>query len=521
MQRKVQLLLVTHCLALTAAYGFARKAAGKPFLANEWSAPAKTRSHIRDSFDSSGRGRQLLEDFLMATKEIEPDFDSKYAKLKTSLPVAADVKAAALGAIRELDRPKFRRSTEQENWDQLATAEVRALHWMRRDPVAAMDFLTTDDISFRHSLAMDFNRHVFKDILAEQGLVASVPWLSKSVWTNTTFCDATMADMKAGGGIALLEKLQSTMMKDPGQAAYLAKISEPRNIHARWGEPFFLQAAKAIRFEERDQLLEMASNQPRESDQVDLLRGFARSGPDAAAWLLEAAGRGELQGTVAEQVKTEAAATLRESHSGDLEQRAAALADTPEYARKSPGEVATELIEKDITALFKNGRDWRYEFRHGVATAEEVLATVRHAIPGTSREMEMATREALYRQLVEENPRDARALIEGLPEERKRALEFKVLSGGFTNVSPAIFASYAAGLPPPATPEENRLWREGHLAKASSYSSRFGDAYQEAVTASPEGSARSAAVEGILLETRRKNSAEASKLEKQLSPPTP
>lgn len=525
MSRKFRLLLLSHCLAFTVAVtvGGGRRALdasqGGGFRSVETMDAAK--ASVRGVNEGSRSGEELLAAFLEAGEKPEPDFDSRYRELKAKLAVAKDVKAAAVAAIHKLDRPRFLRPSEQQRWREMAEAEVRALHWMRVDPVGAMEFFLKDDISFRHSIRHHFNRHVFKDIVAETGVLASAAWLSKSPWTTPTFCDAAVAEIKAGGGGGLLDRLVTAMGMDPGQREYLAKISDPGNLFGRPGHTFFGEAAKALGFGERAEVMELAMRQEREADRISLLTGFARSGPDASDWLLEAVWSGELQGVVAERVKAEALAGIRGDPAVDLDRRVAALANFPGNVGRSHEELAAELIGDDLGSVLKGGRDWRYEFRHGEVTVEDVLSGLRAAMPGAGQRADGALREELFRYLVEEDPRRALPLIDTLPEERQRALRFDVLAKGFGGVSPEVFFDYLGSLPPAANPEEIGVRDEGLRSRAGLYVSRLGDDFLKEVQALPASAESGAIKEGVVTETRRTNAAEGAKLEQLVTPAKP
>jgi hypothetical protein len=272
---------------------------------------------------------------------------------------------------------------------------------------------------------------------------------------------------------------------------------------------------------DREAFLEMVNRQAKETDQIELLRGFARSSPQAADWLLDGIRRGDLQGTVAERTRQEAVTAIQKGSGADLELRVNAMVDAPGKAGVSREGLATELLGEDVLGVLKDGRDWRYEFRHGAASADEVLAAMRAALPAAAQAGDASLRKALFRHLVEEDPVQAKPLIEPLAPEAKRALEYDVLQRGFAKTSPELFSGYLSSLPAAKTPEEQKLLSEALLGKAAAYAGRFGDNYQQAVKAMAAGRDREAAVEGIVQETRRKNAARASEVEQQLSPKDP
>lgn len=512
MNRKVPLLLLSHAFVFAAVLSVSRQQgtqdASSSAETNEQSAPAKSGS--RELSPERQRGQRLLKEFLASRQKVEPDFDSKYRQLAASLPVAADLKAAAVEEIKKLNRPFLIAPTEQQRSDRLAMTEVRLLHWMRQDPLAAIEFIHKDDLCHGPGIPFELDRHVYKDLIQERGLAACLPWVVKTTTLKSTFSDALVAEVKGGGGVAKLESLHSAMMAAPEQAAYFDKLTE-QSKNWKDGEAGPLRrAARSLPFSERDALLGMVNRQGNEAHQIDLLRGFARSSPEAASWLLEKVRQGELQGTVAERTRQEAIVSVQQGSQADLNLRLDAMTGAPGRTAAPRESLATELIEQDVSGLLKEGRDWRYEFRHGAASAEEVVAAMRDALPGAAQAGDASLRKALYRCLVEENPDQAKALVASLPAEEKRALEYKVLQAGFAKATPELFSSYLAALPVAQTSQEKDQRREALQAKASAYAERFGDNYEQSVKSMTAGPDRDAAVEGVVQQARKSNPERAS-----------
>ncbi|WP_035601725.1 hypothetical protein [Haloferula sp. BvORR071] len=523
MNRKVPLLLLSHACVFAVVYGAARyKSDPASSQHREWesgSLPAKTNSRTQTM--DGGKGQRFLKDFLASRTKSEPDADSRYLELKASLPVAKDVKAAAVEEIQKEARPFSVMRTKEQEAKALARLEVRMLHWMRQDPGGAMDFVLKDESSQNVAVVFDLRQHVCKDLIAERGLAACLPWLIKTPVTAGSFCDGLVAEMKSGGGVAALEKLHSAMMAVPEQASYFTQAAESRNPWTGIGRTPFLRAAEALPFSERESLVEMANRQEKELDQIELLRGFARSSPEAAVWLLERTRNGDLKGTVAERTRQEALTAVQKGSGADLALRVGAMAEAPGRTSSTRGDLETELLAEDISGVLKEGRDWRYEFRHGAASSDEVLVAMRAALPATAKAGDAPFRKALFRQLVEENPVQARALIEGLPAEEKRAFQYDVLQRGFSRVSPELFKVYLSALPAATTPQEKEQRAEALQIKASAYAERFGDNYQQTVKSMAAGADRDAAVSGIVRQAKKKNPAQATKVEQELSPKDP
>ncbi|MES2924354.1 MAG: hypothetical protein V4819_22575 [Verrucomicrobiota bacterium] len=514
MTRKTQILLATHLCALGLAFGIAREMPIRPTVTAS-AKPLRTKSGIRDATAFSGDGEQLLAMFMNGQVERPPGKDSKYTALKASLPVAGDVRAAAVEEIEVFNRSLGRTSSDRERSHRLVIVEVRALHWMRQDPVPAMDFFVTNETCIKHRLTADFSERVFKDIIAESGLPASVAWLSKSPATVTLFGDSVLAAMKQGDGIELAGKLIKSMESDPGQTAYLGRLSERSYFSGRSFDPFFRRIGEAVRFDERSKLLEMAKTLHAGRFQTDLLAGFARSGQAAATWLLEAVSRGDLEGFATDNAKSEANRMIGEG-AVPLEERLAKVPASQRVAGRSREDRISRMVSGDVKKLLKTGRDWGYEFHHGDVTAAEVLTEVKSELSGIPAEGEPAMREALYLELVEENPAGALPLIAGFPEEKRRGVLFGRGSQGLGRADPRLYSSFLATLPEPRTAEEVESVRNSLVYHAGRLLQDDG-AFLNSVRAMPADVQRSAAIDVIVSATRARNPTEADKLEKQFS----
>lgn len=523
MNRKVPLLLLSHACVVAVVFGASRQqgmwgiasSSGKKGL----DAPAKTGP--RDLPPEQLRGQRLLKEFLGSRQKAEPDYDSKYRKLVEALPVAADPKAAAIEEIEKLNASQSVDPTEQQEWDELAMTEVRLLHWMRQDPLAAMKFISEDDLCHGPGIPYRLDRHVYKDLIKERGLAACLPWVVKTTTINRTLTDALAAEVKGGGGVATLESIHSKMMSTSEGVAYFDKLTDMARGWKDGATGPLRLAASSLPFSERDALLAMVNKQEKEAHQIDLLRGFARSSPEAASWLLDKIRQGELRGTLAERTRQDAIASVQQGTQADLGLRVDAMVSAPGRAAASRESLATELIEQDVSNLLKEGRDWRYEFRHGAVSGEEVLASMREGLPGAAQASDASLRKALFRSLVEENPEQARTLLAKLPAEESREVEYKVLQGGFAKSSPDIFSTYLAALPAAESAKEKDLRREALLAKSTAYAERFGDNYEQAVKSMPTGPDRNAAVEGVVQQSRKSNPQRASEVADRLSTQKP
>lgn len=505
MARKLQILLVSHLLALALGYGVVRMTLGED--AGNVAAPGFTKSAPRSL--SSGDGDALLADFM----EERSGVHSRYAELMTTLPVAKDLKGAVISAIQGL-------GGVGDESDHLAEVEVRVRHWMKRSPVEAVGFIMNDPACEAAGLPVLLDQRVFRDVAAEDGVLKSVAWLIRNEVTFGTFCEVALDEIRAGGGFALFGKLD----------AAISRSSNGPELRAYWAEPlvsanpaydggYFLHlVGAATRFEEKDLLLEKVRHLPENTDKARLLAGFVGSGREAAGWLLEMRGRGGLKGIIADPSLPDLETAALHVAALDVEQRLEILRADPDFSQKSGQELVDGLADADVRRLLENGRDWRYEFRNGKASVEHILQAVRRGLPAAGED---AVRVSLYRQLAEENPKRALSLLDAFPAEKRRAVLLDSAWRTHANVSPDDFLRFLADVPDANTREEQELKIKGWDSKARANLWRYGDDYVEWVRRMAPGIHKELAMDSVIQATAEENPALARLLRGQFYPSKP
>jgi hypothetical protein len=189
----------------------------------------------------------------------------------------------------------------------------------------------------------------------------------------------------------------------------------------------------------------------------------------------------------------------------DLAQRLDLLRTDPDFEEKPTQELVNELVSSDVLRLLADGRDWRFEFRYGTASADEIFRAVKAGLPALSGDMDEVARVTLYRQLAEENPKRALSLLDGSPVEKRREVLFNSTWLSHTNVSPDDFLRFLADVPDAQTPEEQELKIKGWNWKARGNLWRYGDDYVEWVMKMPGGIHKEAAMNSIVWSTAEQN----------------
>ncbi|MGL4401412.1 MAG: hypothetical protein ACRCXD_16225 [Luteolibacter sp.] len=518
MDRKFQFLLVTHLLVLLLGYGVVRNAA------EHFRGPAEGAREIAKTTDrgqvSSDEGDALLADFLNERTGKK----SRYAELKETLPVARDLKGAVVSAVAGLGGADWRKGlTRKEQAARCAEVEVRVLHWMKQNPIEALGFVLNDPTCEAAGIPEMMNQHVLIEIATQNGVLNSVGWLARNEVAFGTLCAVALNEMRAGGGFALYEKLAAAIWRSPGRDEFLEFRARPMISEnpADDGERFLRQVGAATRFEERDRLLAMVKRMNHPPDQIDLLSGFAGSSGQAAEWLHGILKSGELKEELSGGSRDELDLVILGVAGLDLNTRLEIMKEYPGNGGRAQQELLDELTGENVVSLLESGRDWRFEFRNGKATLDDVLAAVRQGMPHLPEAGEEAMRGALFRELAEENPKKALPLLDALPPEKRREVLLDAGWLGFANVSPDHFLRFMAEVPNAASPEEQARKLKGWHTRARADLWRYGDDYIEWVRRLPPGIHREAAVSGILLVTSEENPEQARELGERFYPRKP
>jgi hypothetical protein len=488
-------------LAWVISRGGAPRAESSPDL------PVRTKSSNRSARSSpTGDDSRLLAEFMRAVDGKK----SPYQELKESLPVASDLKGAVEAAIKELLANGSPGAGSDQSW----MLAVRALHWLRRDPEQAMDFLTSgaDSDNRKMEILYFLGSDVFPDVVVESGLLNSLHWMSKSPVSMNTVPYAALTEIKSGGGLSFFMKLEEALGDSMPPGA--------RNRSGAWRD-FDRSVGRLLPFEEKDRLLAYVKEQTDAAKQHELLLGFAQSGEPAMDWILDLINRGDLDAELAAKLKGGLGNEVLNKPGMEMAARVEARRATKGNENKDRQSIINEIVGGDVKQLLINGRDWRYEFRTGVSSLEDVLTAVREGLPQVPPEGESALLVSLYRQLSEENPTKALPLLDSLPEEKRREVLFSNTWEAYGGNNPDDYVRFLNSLPEPVTEKEKAERIKGWDWKARPNLARYGDDYVDWVIQLPPGLDRDRAMNSLVWATREQDPAKARELEARLYPKKP
>ena len=163
---------------------------------------------------------------------------------------------------------------------------------------------------------------------------------------------------------------------------------------------------------------------------------------------------------------------------------------TPEALREG---ALKQISTVDINELMKSGPDYRYAFRHGAMSAEEVLEAVKKTFPELAAASDFETRVRVYNELASEDANAAYALLSQLPQEERNLAVIHQARWSFRDNSPETFYSMISLAPGPdsaeAAPQREDAWSNyGQMAYRE-----YGDGYVEWLRTMPPGVNRDAA----------------------------
>ncbi len=393
-------------------------------------------------------------------------------KAADELPPAGDVAATAIAAFDKL--AQLRGNPGQRTEEELEDAKhinSRLIHWLREDPAAALQYLTG-----KSSDGIDTMSVIFA-AMQEKGVEAAVDWWKDSRPPLAGNFPFTLA----------------AYIGSEGDAAQLAGVQQSLTPD-QWNR-IRSQVVGAWPFEKADALLAFAvsQNSPR------MLSGLAmRNGKEGVDWLLKHLASDALDPAFRQAItgSGEYRQLLRSNPQVPLETRLDALA--PDYPGKDREEIALIIGGDDVgRALDGASKDWRFAFRNGKATFEEIYQAVSADLPELASASPDAIRLRIFKELAEENGPAAMEALAHTPEPDKWTLALKPTQWMFQNADPQRFYDYLQEIPY-QDPAHHQARFESWVSHSRSNIDLFSRDYVEWVKAMPKGIDREMAAIGIL-----------------------
>lgn len=178
---------------------------------------------------------------------------------------------------------------------------------------------------------------------------------------------------------------------------------------------------------------------------------------------------------------------------------------TPEALREG---ALKQISTVDINELMKTGPDYRYAFRHGAMTADEILAAVRETFPELAAASDYETRVRFFNELASEDAQAAFSLIAHLPEEQRNLAVIHQSRWTFRDTPPEAFFEMINLAPGPDSAEAAPQRADAWTNYGSSAYSEYGDYYLDWVRELPAGVNRDVARSTLAKVLRQNNQAD-------------
>lgn len=393
-------------------------------------------------------------------------------KSADELAPAEDVASSAI-ALLEMQAKRMNTTLSPEDVKKLAELQPRLLHWLRQDPEAAIKHIFDDN----RRQYMDLGVVAFAAI-HEKGVDAALGWLKGR-------------DPRNAGQLSFIF---ANYIATQGDLTLITKVKE--GVHPQQWSSLRNQIFSSWPFDKADEILAIAQ----ENNAPGSLAYLAmRNGKKGAEWLMKHMDSGEMDPAFRQALENsqEYRQYLENSTHIPIEKRVEVLAKN-RRDDKDAEQLTLELGGKDVAAaLNRSEKDWRFAFRNGKVTFEEVYAAVAADLPDLANTSPDAIRLQVFKELAEENGPAALEALAHTPEPDKWVVALKPTQWMFYNVDPQKFYDYLQAIPHD-DPTLHQARFESWVWHSQSNISLYSRDYVEWVKNMPEGIDREMAAIGIL-----------------------
>ncbi|YCM45820.1 hypothetical protein V2O64_07305 [Verrucomicrobiaceae bacterium 227] len=413
---------------------------------------------------------------LLREVEVGP---SRYEVLKGQLAPAENHREVVLALLKKLPERYRRggsRESDQED-DRIAEFEVRVRHWLAVDREACLEFLRSG-----HDLGNFHRDHpVFASAFADYGLeVGEVEWVIENV----------------GGQ----EKIYWAKLKKLGVAGFLKEYG--RDFRRGWSKLVGLY--ETLDFKDRGEVwAAIIEGDGSWAHKTNVLRSYLSNrehqGREVTAWIRELREGGGIPEAFRKECDGVFTQWLLSNPGAPLDERMA-LMESIDSLRMP----VAAMVARSVEALLNEGRDWRYEFRHGRVDAHEVLNDLMTRLATESPEVEAAMRSSLFYQLVGQDSIGAMELLEPLPKYRQEEVLLRAIGMGFQKDDPVLAKAYYDSFPEAADEAEelNRVRNWDQYVQSGL--GRYGDDFVDWVAAMPEGEFKERSIKSMVTHASRR-----------------
>lgn len=448
-------------------------------------------------------GGQLIDDLQQSLDDSSGDsvrpvqeqvdaFIADYERMKAEL--------APTGAPQQTFRDLFARlAPALENGallnDDSATPElaVRYHQWMLEDPAAALRFLSEAGPNkpgpILGELTSRYLKHLGKDFVAEKGFAHSLAVLGSLPKDRAWIIKQhVVTDLAQRGSIEDFIRLEET---SPQPATDRDRASLGRQIGDAWPA---------------DRSAELLSHlQGRTAGAAAIALADRMEDSNGLQWVLDLVTSGALDSSATKYLSDRSVANQLVDREGvSIDERVAAYETLGIMKGRSDHFVGAMIIDWELREFMFNKDDWHFAFRHGEASANDVLDAAMKTMPDfASRRGEVASQ--LFRQLAEDNPDAAVELIAGQSDSNIAWARTNSTRWAFFSVNPNDVHNWIEGTASLDDPKQDAAFAEGWRGRSGSNLHRFGGEYVQWAGNLPAGPQRKMVLEGIIANSKTSN----------------
>ena len=472
------LLAGSHLLAILAGWGLWTVAGDRVVAGVRGDGRAlKFRSHERAARPPGGTAAEILDRISASGKSQLPAKMKRVDAFKlrlvqaeelkqraAALPVAGDPAAEATGKLEGF--LKRLRSGQPMTPAETQELEVRLLHWMDADPQAALAWFAgkpKEDLGE----VVAFLRNSLDVMVPGAGIAEAGKWIGVNSRLDTELTRSIADHAGAAADTGQLERLKAGIDQQQWNNIRLSLIDT-------W------PMAKA------DDLFRLSQS---EDAPLTVLLYAKQQGKEGMAWLqrhLASAGTDpSFQTSLLKHHDYHQ--LMFHSPDYDFEKRAETVASFE--PGKPTEQIRLELGVYDVVNALGAGRDWRFAFRNGTATAEEIYREMAKALPELAAKSPESLKLQLFKELSEFGGPQATGLLEHLPADKKWEMVMKAPQWQFVEGNPQDFHDFIRTIPadtgnPAVWDTRLRVWED----KTRRYRDRLGaEQYDQWVGSLPEG----------------------------------
>ncbi|MBX3742672.1 MAG: hypothetical protein KF712_16930 [Akkermansiaceae bacterium] len=499
----------SHLLAVLAGWGLWTVAGDRVVAAaGDGGRSLKFRSHERAARPPGGTANEILDRIAAGKTKLPAKMKRAEAfqlrlvqaeelkKRAAAVPVAGDPAAAASEKLEaHLAKVRTGQSITPEEAQEL---EVRLLHWMDADPKAALTWFAGKSKEDLGEMVA-YLRNSLDVMVPGAGIVEAGKWIGVNSRLDT---ELTRSIADHAGAAADLSQL----------AGLKAGIDQQQWNNIR------LSLIDTWPMSRADDLFGLAEG---ERAPLTVLLYAKQQGKEGMAWLqrhLASAGTDPaFQGSLLKHHDYHALMYLSPDY--DFGKRVEVVAG---FQPGLPEEqIRLELGGRDVVTALDAGRDWRFAFRHGTATAEEIYREMAKALPELAAKSPESLKLQLFKELSEFGGPKATSLLDGLPADKKWEMVMKAPQWQFVEGNPQDFHDFIRTIPadtgnPALWDTRLRVWED----KTQRYRERLGATqYDEWVGSLPEGIDREMASFALVKRMRSGNPELKERLISQIKDP--